>query len=616
MNRDEFLSRLKKHEWTDFECKKAQGGVPDAAYDTVSAFANTTGGYLVFGVQEKKGVLEIVGVSDVDKVQNDFLSCLRAGAKLNHPVSVREESIEYDGKTILIFYIEEARRKEKPIYLNGDIKKSYIRRGAGDEKATPVEIERFLRDSSDKTYDTELLLDLDVEDFYDPATVNWYRHVWRQRNADRHAEYSDVEFLHEWGFVMESSGQLHPTRAAGLLFGKPRVVRGLLPRGVVDYQRIDIPYDKWDHEQRWSDRVVLEENILHAWQTLVDKYLRLADSPFVLEASTMRRVDDPPDYVSFREAAINLLIHQDFGDLHRKPVIKIFKDRTVFWNPGDSFANVELLLDPVEKEVRNPSIVAAFRRIGLSDQAGTGIRSAFRNWANLGFVPPRINNSKENKSFEIILVKEALASEEQLLFQAQLGVRLTQQQAAIFSFLCKTGKINLFEAKAVTGKGTSEVLNAIDFLKKQQLVTELEDSSIWTLSDHLEKHFIKKRTIIPDKADLVTDQPSKKSGNMVTDQARQNGSKWPSKRLTKLTPQQASIIKMCSEPRSQAFLMNSLGVTHRDFFRKTHLKPLMEANLVRMSFPDEPKHPNQTYVLTDAGKKLLASQKTNFEHKD
>ena len=44
MTRDELLTRLKGYEWTDFECKKAQRGVPNDAYATVSAFANTVGG--------------------------------------------------------------------------------------------------------------------------------------------------------------------------------------------------------------------------------------------------------------------------------------------------------------------------------------------------------------------------------------------------------------------------------------------------------------------------------------------------------------------------------------------------------------------------------------------
>ena len=89
-----------------------------------------------------------------------------------------------------------------------------------------------------------------------------------------------------------------------------------------------------------------------------------------MDAATLRRDDDPPDYISFREAAINLLIHQDYGDHGRKASIRFLRDRTAFWNPGDAFATTDELLDPTEKDVRNPAIVAAFRRIGLSEQAG------------------------------------------------------------------------------------------------------------------------------------------------------------------------------------------------------------------------------------------------------
>ena len=45
MTRDELLARLKGYEWSDFECKKAQRGVPNDAYVTVSAFANSAGGW-------------------------------------------------------------------------------------------------------------------------------------------------------------------------------------------------------------------------------------------------------------------------------------------------------------------------------------------------------------------------------------------------------------------------------------------------------------------------------------------------------------------------------------------------------------------------------------------
>ena len=607
MTQDELIARLNKFEWNDVEFKKAQRGVPDAAYESVSAFANTAGGYLVFGVEDNAGSFEIVGVIEVEKVQNDFLSCLRSGGKLNRPVSVRESALEHEGKTLLVFYVPEAKRQEKPLYLNGDIRKTYIRRGGGDEQCTKPEIERFLRDAAGAVYDSEIMADLDVEEFFEPASVAWYRRVLQEKQANRHADLNDVEFLHEWGFVLESDHALRPTRAAVLLFGKARLFRNLLPRGVVDYQRIDMKFDQWTPELRWNDRVVVEENIIQAWQLLVEKYLRLAERPFSVDATTLRRHDDPPDYISFREAAINLLIHQDYGDLTRKPVIKIFSDRTLFWNPGDAFVTVDQLLDPTEKEVRNPGIVAAFRRIGLSDQAGTGVRSIFGNWRQMGFVPPCIINDKGEKTFQISLLKETLLTEEQRLFQSQLGVQLSDQEAAVFAYACRAGAIGITDAKGVIGRSAIESEAVLSRLVIQTLLVAVEPHVRWDLAPHLQARFLPGVTSADQPQggmpDLVTDQPGQPIGRLVTP------------KLTKLTDQQQRIVRLCEVPRTQADLMSAVGMSHRTFFRRKHLDPLIQAGLVRMTHPEDPNHPKQAYVVTEAGLGLLSTKKTETEDK-
>ena len=82
---------------------------------------------------------------------------------------------------------------------------------------------------------------------------------------------TDVELLNEWGFVVESDDRPIPTRAAVLLFGQARYVRRLLPRAVVDYQRIDNNFEEWSPDQRRHDRVVIEENITQVWLTLVER---------------------------------------------------------------------------------------------------------------------------------------------------------------------------------------------------------------------------------------------------------------------------------------------------------------------------------------------------------
>jgi ATP-dependent DNA helicase RecG len=76
-------------------------------------------------------------------------------------------------------------------------------------------------------------------------------------------------------------------------------------------------------------------------------------------------------------------IMQDYADHSRKAVIKFYKDTIQFWNPGDVFGNYGDLLEPGEKEVRNPRIVSAFRRLALCEQAGTGMRMMRNQWRAL-----------------------------------------------------------------------------------------------------------------------------------------------------------------------------------------------------------------------------------------
>ena len=43
MRKDELIKLLNGHEWNNVEFKKAQRGVPESAYETVSSFSNTGG---------------------------------------------------------------------------------------------------------------------------------------------------------------------------------------------------------------------------------------------------------------------------------------------------------------------------------------------------------------------------------------------------------------------------------------------------------------------------------------------------------------------------------------------------------------------------------------------
>ena len=90
---------------------------------------------------------------------------------------------------------------------------------------------------------------------------------------------------------------------------------------------------------------MIETSLVETWKTLADRYLQRVEKPFSIDPETLRRNDLPPDYLAFWEAAVNLLIHQDYADHTRKPVIRVFDGHALLWNPGDAFASADELLE-------------------------------------------------------------------------------------------------------------------------------------------------------------------------------------------------------------------------------------------------------------------------------
>ncbi|MEI6310173.1 MAG: RNA-binding domain-containing protein, partial [bacterium] len=356
----ELKKLLKAGEWNDVEFKEARADVPKSAFETVSALANTHGGRLVFGVAQQGDAFEIAGVEKPDKVQNDFLSVLHADAKINHDIQVTEQRLDIGGKTILVFQVAENPRTRKPVYLDGDIRRTFLRKGGGDYKAQMQDIERMLRDATTDRWDSQPFERVLLKEAFHLGSLRWYRERFHQVNTGFDPEQPDQEFLYHWGYLLRQGKRFIPTRAAIMLFGSSLAIHQLIPRPTLDVQFLGYATNETMPETRWIDRLVCEDNIIQAWVQLVTKFKFFMPKPFRdIDPVTLGRRDDPPGFRVFREAAVNLLIHQDYGDHSRKAVIKFFRDGIQLWNPGDVFGDDSRLFEPGEKEVRNPAIAMA-----------------------------------------------------------------------------------------------------------------------------------------------------------------------------------------------------------------------------------------------------------------
>ncbi|WP_025770413.1 RNA-binding domain-containing protein [Thioalkalivibrio sp. HK1] len=477
MIREELLERLQSIEWDDIEFKEARDAVPESALSSVSAFANTAGGYLVFGVKEDNGTITITGVIDAHKVRNAFLEQVRDDERISVFLPIESKIHDFDEGTVIVFHIPEADRIKKPVFLDGNLYNTYIRRGERGDRCTHGELIRLIRDAATEPdrYDAELL-DIDILKCFDPISVRWYRERFAASNPGSNRAGRDNDFLYQRGFLIEREGRLLPTRAAILIFGADAYIRQVLSRMVVDLQFYRHTAEQYSSGARWSDRLVVEENLIKAWHAMLDFYFRHSERPFSINAVTLRRNDDPPDYISFREAAINLLTHQDFSYVNRIPVIRLFRDRSEFSNPGDMFSSREELLDPGEKYIRNPKVVDAFRSIGLSNGGGTGIRIISKNWRTLGFIPPEIDNNKKEKMFRLRLYKERLVSEAHILARASLGISLSEREAAVFYYLIRKIQIDLADIRALTGMGDMDARSLAQRLVAEGILKRMGNS--------------------------------------------------------------------------------------------------------------------------------------------
>lgn len=607
MTRDELLARLQSIEWSDIEFKEAAWAAPRDSLETVSAFANTAGGHLVFGVRQVNGTFTITGVTNADEVQNTFLGWVRDQNKISVFLPINGSVHALAEGTVLAFYVPEAQRNEKPVFIDRSPHKAFIRRGGRDDTCTRDELLRFIRDASNTRYDAEPL-DVDISRCFDEASVRWYRARFAASNPGRDTAGDDTAFLRNWGFLVEQGGVLRPTRAAILVLGSGEYVRQVLPRMAADVQLYRHASSEYDSAVRWADRLTVEDNLIKAWQAIVEFYFRHSERPFAVDADTLRRHDDPPDYISFREAAINLLIHQDFGDTSRVPVIRFFRDQTEFFNPGDAFASREQLFDPGDKEVRNPSIVSAFRRIGLSDQGGTGVRAIFDGWRRLGYLPPEIENHKAEKSFRLRLRKEKLITESQLLAQASLGTHLSAQEADVFAYLTRKGQIDLTDVKALTGLSSADARQLVQRLTVQALlVAEGETGNLFGLAEHLRARFLSAEAGHSELSEENQASGGETAGAGPTEQVtEQVATEQPGhdRSLDRLTDVQWRIVGHADVPRSLAELMAHTGYRQRPHFVATHLEPLLTGGVLRLTIPDKPRSSQQRYVLTDAGVQL------------
>lgn len=448
-----------------------------SCFETISAFSNEPdagGGYLLFGVEPKRGSLfpdyEVTGVRNPDQLSCDLATQCRDS--FSAPICPSIEVQTASNKTVLVAYIPEAVPHHKPVFIKsrGTHHGSYRRIAGTDQLCTDDDLALFFQSRGQRAFDENPVPESSLDDV-DPAAIAVYREARRKAQtmgADAIAGYSDADLLYAVGATTKHAGSIVLTVAGLILFGKHSALRRHMPMMRVDYIRVDGREWVPNPEKRYQTIEKLGPLLTLAPQ-VVSQVLEDIPKAFYLPEGQVHRQDVPliPTAV-IREAIVNALMHRSFQKQQPVQVIR-FSNRIEIRNPGYSLIPEERLGEPGSR-TRNPKIACALHEVGLAETKGTGIRVMRQAMETANLTLPLIDSDRTRDEFRLRLLVHHLLSPEDIRWLGRFSdCNLSNDDARALILVREIGRID---------NSTYRAINHVDTLTASRRLQSLRDTEL------------------------------------------------------------------------------------------------------------------------------------------
>ncbi len=348
---------------------------PKSWLKTVSAFANTKGGTILYGVRDEDR--EPVGLDNIAEVSSKVSELINS--KISPVPRYELNPFEDNGKDFLAVNVGDG--PETPYYYSSDGRKTaYIRSGDQSLEAPDHILKALILKGQNKTYDgiaSEYKLE-DVSFTLLDATLK--KEAGLIVNKDR--DYPSFNLVNTDGYVTN----------AGLL---------LSDQGLLKQSRIFCT--KWKGNVKGSVEGDAEDDkeytgsiisLLSNAETFIKN-----NSKTSWEINGMHR-EEFEDYPTkaVREALVNAIIHRDYQILGSEIHIDMFADRLEITSPGgmvDGSQIQDLDLTKVPSLRRNTIISDLFGRLHFMDRRGSGITRIIESYSDCD-IKPRFSSGVSN----------------------------------------------------------------------------------------------------------------------------------------------------------------------------------------------------------------------------
>lgn len=316
------------------------------------------------------------------------------------------------------------------------------------------------RDSAETSLDAEVAENSTIEGF-DKNTLRAYRSLFSDvHKSGMVRDMPDDEFLCQIGAAKEVGGEIKPTKAGVLMFGKEYRIAYEYPNYFLDYRR------ELGGSRRWDDRITSQEvewsgNIFDFYNRVELKLRQALDVPFNLNEN-MRRVDDTPAHEAMREALINCLTNADF-DSSRGVVVRWTNVGLEFLNPGSFRIGILRAFKGGTSDARNKNLLKMFSLVKIGERAGSGVPNMVDQWMSCNHGKPVLSESYGPEVSTVLLPFSADSDNDILREPAENIVRIGRKQSnqtrknevAIVAYLTEHGDSQSADIAKNIGLGIS-----------------------------------------------------------------------------------------------------------------------------------------------------------------
>lgn len=303
-------------------------------------------------------------------------------------------------------------RKDK-----GKLKGTYIRVGSSNRLADEEIIAELERRKRNISFDSELVMnkpanELNIEDF-------------KQEYQDKTGEALDTQALRKLELIKKVNGTEYPTNAL-VLFSDDDLRRSLFP-----FVKVECARFKGISSEEFIDQKSILTNIATQAEEAYNFVLRHINKGAVVEGVyTVSRWEYPVKAI--RETLRNAVVHRDLSLSGKDIKVAIYDDMVEITSPGLLPPSIDYAaMESRQSDARNKVIAPIFKRMGIIDQWGNGLKliaDELKEYPQIEF-----RWKETGLSFQVQFVKLDYAAQQELQQDSrqelgqELGLELEQQ---------------------------------------------------------------------------------------------------------------------------------------------------------------------------------------------